>query len=573
MDAAFESVTAALTVLFNHNSTNAERISANAKLNDLTKSEIHNNSELYLNVALVLIGSKDETMAPSVNDYLREIYVHYGFKMINELVKYNWYQFDQMRKDILKKACIDWCNLRLFSLVGSTQIPCKIATSSLVLNACSQTITEIFIREWPNNWPNFLGEVTQSCSLVTLYSFLNISDYMHTRLIPSNPTRRKEIIKSLIQNREYVYEYFHHCLSIEESQGFHDLKLTIEYKQLLTLKSLETLETLFEWFPLNQDSIKRVFMLASNSPLNLDSQYQYKVKLHSYRCIQAIIKLSNPNRTEDMDIISDVFYNCSPDQFLHYLVSNILGTYLRFRTPIEDHSLLYELFILVLDIGVDAVCQVVSKYNKDTTNTRLRATMTDNQNLWMTFLNFTIDCLRHNNTAFDEIILKFLLVYSKLHRESGDCCSRLRTPIDPSVDQSIPLQILTLIGHCKIEPKSVSLASTCELTACFNLDSYESYTILFNQNRGKFLSVVHEIARHHPHLCQVYIYNLFREMLGTVQVEMPNSHWATGVRSWNVVATMCAAIFPKLSPSPEVGGNSVSFYSLILLYLPLLSSM
>lgn len=534
-------------------SSNANRIEANTKLNDLTKTEIYTNPDLYVNVALLLISQKDENDGPFVNNYTKEIYAHFGFKVINELVKYNWYQFDQARKNRLKEACIEWCTSRLFTRAGNSLLPSKISTSSLVLNTCSQMITEVFIREWPNNWPNFLSDITQTSSLVTVYSILNISDYLHTQLIPANPHRRKEIIKTLMQNKEKIYKYFSQCLKVQESHEFHDIKFTSEYPQLLTLKSLETLESLFEWFYLEKEIIHQVLIVATNSdsPLNLDNLFQHKVKLRAFKCAQAIVKISNPNRLDDMAIISELFHDCSNGQFLEYLLCNILGSYLRFRKSIEEHQQLYELFTVVLDIGIDTICQVITLYSKDTTNAKMRANIKNNQNLWMGFVNFLFECLKYNNACFDETLLKFLLIYCKLRRE-GEENAKLISPIDYPFDSTIPLQLLTFIGHYKIEPKSRGEVNKRELRSGFNIDSYESYLSLFNLNRNKFLTVVHELARNHEDVCKVFVVGILYELLGPVELSMPINNWTPGIRSWNVVATLFAAILPKLTPSPEV---------------------
>lgn len=535
-------------------SSNANRIEANTKLNELTKTEIYTNPDLYVNVALLLISQKDENDGPFVNnDYTKEIYAHFGFKIINELVKYSWYQFDQIRKDRLKEACIEWSTSRLFTRAGNTLFPSKISTSSLVLNTCSQMITEVFIREWPNNWPNFLSDITQTSSLVTVYSILNISDYLHTQLIPANSNRRKEIIKTLMQYKENIYEYFSQCLKAQESPEFNDIKFSSEYPKLLTLKSLETLESLFEWFYLDKEIIHQVLVIATNSdsPLDLDNLFQHKVKLRAFRCAQAIVKISNPNRPDDMAIISELFHDCSQGHFLEYLVCNILGGYLRFRKSIEDHQQLYELFTVVLDIGIDTICQVITLYSKDTTNAKMRANIKNNQNLWIGFINFLFECLKYNNACFDETLLKFLLIYCKLRRE-GDEDAKLISPIDSSFDSTIPLQLLTFIGHYKVEPKSKGEVNKRELCVGFNIDSYESYLSLFNLNRNKFLNVVHELARNHEDVCKIFVMGILCELLGPVELSMPINNWTPGIRSWNIVATLFAAILPKLTASPEV---------------------
>src|SRR5699024_3736932 len=156
--------------------------------------------------------------------------------------------------------------------------------------------------------------------------------------------------------RDSIYLYFQRCLSIHESQDVNDFQLPIDYKQLISIKTLETLESLLEWFYLNEEIITQIMFLATRSPLNLESNFAYKLKLHSYRCIQAVVKQSNPNRAEDAAIIGDLFHDCSPDRFINFLVTNVLSSYLNHRHPIESHSQLFELFILVLEIAVDIIC-------------------------------------------------------------------------------------------------------------------------------------------------------------------------------------------------------------------------
>lgn len=544
---------------------NVDRIDANTKLNDMINTVIYTNPELYLKVALGLIGKLNNNER-YVHDYLLEIYVHYGFKVINDLIKFSWYNnINANIKEELKDSCIQWCNSRLFSRYGGNLAPNRISTSTLVLNSCSNVIAEIFIREWPNNWTNFFNGVTERTSLVTLYTFLNISDLIHNSQMPNNSMRRKELRSALSQNHEIIYSYFQKTLAIMESDIYLDVLLTLEYKQMVIIKSFETLDSLFEWFQLNETIINRIIYIAASLAPNLDSRYSYRLKMIAYKCIQTLVQQINMTNPENSELLCDIFYNFSADKFLFYFITHSLRTYFNYRHPIESHTELFDLCSLVLNIACEIMCQVIVLYNKKTTNSKMRKNITHNQELWSSFLNFIVSCLMHNNAILDDIALKFLLLYCKLRHGDSTLASssssssalishgkvNLISPIDASVDHKFPMQILTLVGQCKTVPKPEPVANKCELRVSMQIDSYQCYCNLFLQNCNKFKMVIFEFAQHEREICQTYVTNMFHEIRNSRSEMDSKVLIQTGVRTWSVVSTMCSAIIPKIAVTPE----------------------
>ena len=160
---------------------NEERIAANMKINQMITTDIQANPPFYLNIALSLIDKSINYITDGtdiMHDYMVEIYTHYGFLIIANLVKFKWNTncFSDAQKEHLKQCCLEWCRSRLLPKCSSLS---SIASSTLVLNSCSQVITEVFIRTWPDKWTDFMSACTEQCFLVTLSTFLNISDYLH----------------------------------------------------------------------------------------------------------------------------------------------------------------------------------------------------------------------------------------------------------------------------------------------------------------------------------------------------------------------------------------------------------
>lgn len=543
-----ERVCTCVDAILHPNTTNAQRYEANEQLNQMLQDIVNSkdNPASHLAVAFELISLTISHDAPDA--HLAELYVYYGFKMLESIVKYRWYQLEEETRNQIIDAVRNWCGGRFFNIGadGRRTRPTRISTSKLVLGICSHCVSEIFIRTWPSKWKTFLVDVTIDYSLVTLYSLHDISYYLNTLLVPENANRRKEIIFDLTADHNVIYDYIAKCWKLAQDQPKEPEPLLNDYVRLVLLKSIELMESLLHWFPISEPIILQLLQMAT-SP-SFDNQ----IRLNLFRCIHVIINRTKV-RNEEVRFVEETFFNFGPTCFAHCLLVDILpSTVAMIVTAAGDgdnDEEKHEILTLVFEIATDIVCKAINLYNQISTSKKVLDSFEDNQHVWQRYLESTIKLMALNVTTTnnEDSLQKFLLQYARFDRcnkPRAECCCEqtTRTPIHLTTD--IDFRLLELVCRTKMLPVDERTYNE----AANNFVSYEHYETTVRLNRSKYIAFVQFLVTNNLAMGKEFILKQLARFLQG-QLDYPVQ----------VLANFCSIIIPKLDVDPQVWPSSFGF--------------
>ncbi|KAH7642145.1 hypothetical protein HUG17_5190 [Dermatophagoides farinae] len=544
-----EEIDNCIQIIMKPDASNDDRIKANSRLNDILTSDIYAKTDLYLNVAMLIVNRSEDMII--TNEFCIESLVTYGYQILEEIIKNNWYNFDHDRRENIKTFC-----LTRFEFRSNIAMKVNLSTSNLFVNSCSRLITEIFMREWPNRWPQFLPKLTQEHSLISLYTILNISDYLTKLFLPYNSNRRREITKSLVSEKDNILEFLCRNLLIMNIQNEH--QMSIEYRKQIILKSLEVLDSLLDWYPLNENILIKIILTANLSNLNFEDTFLSQVKILSLRCIQTIITRSI-KRPEDMEVMNGIFFDIDQSKFAHFLISQLNPYFHLIKSSESNIDSLNQVFLLLLDISIEIVCRVMNLINQDSTHKSIVKSCNDNKSFWSTFMCFIFDCLAYDNIIYDEILLKFLILYSKSQLTSKQDINDMENlknnsilPVPFQLETTIPIRLLISIALLKLEPKPESMKP--ELKNSCDLDSYESYLQIFRENKNKFLTVIRNLCQNYPQISQTFCFSMFSDLFGPIPLESFDPEVltvSTNINSFNTAAVLCPLLILKKNFSQQ----------------------
>lgn len=127
---------------------------------------------------------------------------HFGLQLMEHTVKYRWTQISQQEKIFIKENA-----MKLLAAGGAGVEP-------HMKDALSRVIVEMVKREWPQQWPGLLAELSEACSfgetqteLVLLVFLRLVEDVALLQTLESNQ-RRKDIYQALTTNMALIFEFF-----------------------------------------------------------------------------------------------------------------------------------------------------------------------------------------------------------------------------------------------------------------------------------------------------------------------------------------------------------------------------
>nr|CAI5833878.1 unnamed protein product [Callosobruchus analis] len=137
---------------------------------------------------------------------------HFGLQLMEHTVKYRWTQISQQEKIFIKENA-----MKLLSAGG-------ISEESHMKDALSRVIVEMVKREWPQQWPSLLSELSEACScgevqteLVLLVFLRLVEDVALLQTLESNQ-RRKDIYHALTANMSIIFEFFLRLIELHVNQ-------------------------------------------------------------------------------------------------------------------------------------------------------------------------------------------------------------------------------------------------------------------------------------------------------------------------------------------------------------------
>ncbi|KAL3265609.1 hypothetical protein HHI36_009813 [Cryptolaemus montrouzieri] len=137
---------------------------------------------------------------------------HFGLQLMEHMVKYRWTQISQQEKLFIKENA-----MKLLAAGG-------IGEELHMKDALSRVVVEMVKREWPQQWPSLLAELSDACGcgevqteLVLLVFLRLVEDVALLQTLESNQ-RRKDIYHALTGNMAVIFDFFLRLIELHVSQ-------------------------------------------------------------------------------------------------------------------------------------------------------------------------------------------------------------------------------------------------------------------------------------------------------------------------------------------------------------------
>lgn len=137
---------------------------------------------------------------------------HFGLQLMEHTVKYRWTQISQQEKIFIKENA-----MKLLAAGGIGEEP-------HMKDALSRVVVEMVKREWPQQWPGLLAELSDACAcgeiqteLVLLVFLRLVEDVALLQTLESNQ-RRKDIYQALTTNMAVIFDFFLRLIELHVSQ-------------------------------------------------------------------------------------------------------------------------------------------------------------------------------------------------------------------------------------------------------------------------------------------------------------------------------------------------------------------
>ncbi|XP_033335088.1 exportin-5-like protein Ranbp21 [Megalopta genalis] len=177
---------------------------------------------------------------------------HFGLQLMEHCIKYRWTQISQSEKIFIKE------NAMKLLQEGSEPL---LQEEAHIKDALSRVVVEMIKREWPQQWPTLLAELSQACTrgesqteLVLLVFLRLVEDVALLQTLESNQ-RRKDIYQALNTNMAEIFSFFLRLMEqhFSEFQKKSSLGCTSEaaaHSKIVQVV-LSTLTGFVEWISIN----------------------------------------------------------------------------------------------------------------------------------------------------------------------------------------------------------------------------------------------------------------------------------------------------------------------------------
>ncbi|XP_015436514.1 PREDICTED: exportin-5 [Dufourea novaeangliae] len=177
---------------------------------------------------------------------------HFGLQLMEHCIKYRWTQISQSEKIFIKENAMKLLQEGIEPLLQE---------EAHIKDALSRVVVEMIKREWPQQWPTLLAELSQACTrgesqteLVLLVFLRLVEDVALLQTLESNQ-RRKDIYQALNTNMAEIFSFFLRLMEqhISEFQKKSSLGCTSEaaaHSKVVQVV-LSTLTGFVEWISIN----------------------------------------------------------------------------------------------------------------------------------------------------------------------------------------------------------------------------------------------------------------------------------------------------------------------------------
>ena len=240
IDNLVNQIVEAITIALNPSSNSESRLKANTFIEEI-KNGLDTNFEHNFIIAFKLLSYQESRTADQQLTFyaIRLSNINnFGLQIMELMVKFNWNKLSDNCKIELKLMMENIICKKNFT--PSTLI--QIYENRLLKDQFSRLLVEILMREWPQNWSDFLTIcLNQTKNELVLYTLWRLSEDVGIFYLPNSPQRRREMNNALTEHLDYILNYIANCLGIENSN--------------LTILALKTLCSFFEWNTLKPDAL------------------------------------------------------------------------------------------------------------------------------------------------------------------------------------------------------------------------------------------------------------------------------------------------------------------------------
>ncbi|KAJ2950388.1 hypothetical protein O0L34_g8631 [Tuta absoluta] len=136
---------------------------------------------------------------------------HFGLQLMENTVKYRWTQITQNEKIFIKE------NAMKLLYMGGWE-------TGHLNDALARVIVEMIKREWPQQWPALLAELSDACARgnlhtqIVLHVFLRLVEDVATLQTLEQHQRRKDIYQALTSNMAEIFAFFMRLIELHVQQ-------------------------------------------------------------------------------------------------------------------------------------------------------------------------------------------------------------------------------------------------------------------------------------------------------------------------------------------------------------------
>jgi hypothetical protein len=280
-----------IDVVMDEKSGVLERNSANQLMDQFKYN--HNVLVLY-DISLRLLNQTSDQLS-----HKSVVYKLFGLQTLEVVIKFHWNSIDDSLKQQMKQLIENWF------LIDMSSDEVRVNEWRHLMNASSRCVVEVVIREWPQNWPQFVSHLLHRESTLSLYCIWQLSEDIGIFFRPNNGQRRREITNELNSNLSQIYSYISKCLNSSDTN--------------LCLTSISALNVMFEWTQLDESLMNQLLQILAN-----DYQHNKWIQMKQQVCDCLLVCLNRKQlKPSDKTAIQSLYnnYNIS---LIHCIVRFVL---------------------------------------------------------------------------------------------------------------------------------------------------------------------------------------------------------------------------------------------------------
>ncbi|KAI4494072.1 hypothetical protein M0802_009226 [Mischocyttarus mexicanus] len=377
------------------------------------RSEIYNTCERFKETSPLCAqcGLYLAQKSPNRSSVVR----HFGLQLMEHCIKYRWTQISQSEKIFIKE------NAMKLLQEGTEPL---LQEEAHIKDALSRIIVEMIKREWPQQWPTLLSELSQTCNrgesqteLVLLVFLRLVEDVALLQTLESNQ-RRKDIYQALNSNMAEIFTFFmrlmeqHFSKFREKNVIGHTTEATVHSKIVQVI--LTTMASFVEWVSISHIMAEDGKLLQILCLLLSDSIFQ----CYAAECLLQIV--NRKGKAEDRKQLMILF----SEEALRYFygaatapspIANIADFH-------DNHYLFLKKLILVLTGMATQLCSIWGKDDASSIRPTFFnifldtvLTFTNCSNLTLTHLANAIWIMlfKHEQIKSDSLLLTYVPEYVK----------------------------------------------------------------------------------------------------------------------------------------------------------------